>query len=69
MTHDSLKNCYASYLEIAGESFRQKQERRRTLAALSFEKKIVLLVRLQRMASEINAVVRGTARRPWKIAE
>jgi hypothetical protein len=56
-------------VRVARKVFRQKRDRRQTLAALPFEKKIALLVRLQRMASEVNTVVRGTARQPWHIAE
>jgi len=54
-------------LKMSERLFHQKRQRRRGLAALSFERKIALLIQLQHMASEIDGVVRGVRRTPWKI--
>ena len=62
-------NAPGSPHEVAQELFRQKQERRRRLAALSFEEKIAVLVRLQQLCSEIAREARGQLRQPWKLEE
>ncbi len=51
--------------KVALEQFQKKKERRRQLAALSFEEKIEILVRLQQLTSEISMQTRGTCRKPW----
>ena len=53
---------------LARRLFRQKRARRRALAALSFPRKISILVQLQRTASEISFVTRRKPLRPWKLA-
>lgn len=45
---------------------RAKRERRGDLARLPIEKKIEILVRLQRMASEVGASAGRKAQRPWR---
>lgn len=47
--------------------FRAKQRRRKELAKLPFERKIRMLVELQRMADDIQATLRGIKRRSWDI--
>jgi len=49
--------------------FRAKQRRRRELAKLPLERKIRILVNLQKMANEIRATVGGIKRRSWDIRE
>jgi hypothetical protein len=45
--------------------FRKKRERRRQLAKLPFEKKIEIVVELQKAAAGTQ---RGTTRRPWPLS-
>lgn len=47
--------------------FRARRERRQELAKLPFEKKILILAELQKMAQEIRHVARGTKKHPWEI--
>ena len=53
--------------ELASRAFRQKRARRRALAALSFSRKISLLVRLQHAASEVSRAYGKKRTSPWKI--
>ncbi len=46
--------------------FEAKQRRRQTLARLPFERKIQILVELQKMASEIRGALGETTRHAWK---
>ena len=50
--------------ESAERVFRKKRERRRQLAKLPFEKKIEIIVELQKAAAGIP---KGTSRRVWSI--
>lgn len=54
--------------ELAHKVFLAKQRRRRQLARLPIDQKIVILCRLQAMASEVQAAVRHGKHRPWKMA-
>jgi hypothetical protein len=58
-----------SVSDLAEYLFQQKEARRRELAALPFEEKIKILVRLQHLASEISQEVRGHSRQPWRLDE
>ena len=53
--------------ELAEASFRQKQERRRELAALPIEEKVEILVRLRQMVADIAWETRGAKLEPWKL--
>jgi hypothetical protein len=53
--------------ELAEESFRQKKERRRELAALPIEEKVEILRRLQQVAAEIAWEARGVKLNPWPV--
>ena len=46
--------------------FRAKQRRRRTLARLSFERKIHILLELQKIAGEIRGALGESKRHAWK---
>ena len=52
---------------LATRLFQQKQAWRRALAALSFPRKILLLVQLQHTASEVSSVARRNRPRPWRL--
>ena len=47
--------------------FRAKQKRRQELAKLPFERKILMLIELQKIADDIGATLRGIKRRSWDI--
>jgi len=47
--------------------FQVKQKRRRELAKLPFERKIRILIELQKIADDIRATLRGSKRRSWNI--
>ena len=51
--------------QFAQQIFQKKKERRRQLAALSFEEKIDIVVRMQSLASDISLQMRGVCRKPW----
>ena len=53
--------------ELADASFRQKEERRRELAALPIEEKVEILVRLQQMVADVVWETQGTKLEPWKL--
>jgi len=55
--------------KAAEELFRAKQRRRRELAKLPFERKIRILVDLQKMASDLRPAKGGNQPRPWDISE
>jgi hypothetical protein len=54
---------------VTEEVFRQKETRRRELAALPFEEKIAILVRLQQLASAVSKETRGHCRKPWLVEQ
>ncbi|HWN93766.1 MAG TPA: hypothetical protein VNT99_01925 [Methylomirabilota bacterium] len=49
-THDR----YARLRELAEEAFRQKEKRRKELAALPIEEKVRILVKLQQRCNEVR---------------
>ena len=51
----------------AEKLFQVKQRRRRELAKLPFERKIRILIELQKIADDIRATLRGIKRRSWDI--
>ncbi|MBZ5637547.1 MAG: hypothetical protein LAO51_02195 [Acidobacteriia bacterium] len=53
--------------EIAKAVFAAKRRRREQVRCLSIEEKLQILVRLQRMASEIVASCGRESRRPWEL--
>jgi len=53
--------------ELAEASFRQKQERRRELAALPIEEKVEILLRLQQMVADLAWETQGVKLEPWKL--
>ena len=55
--------------KAAEELFRAKQKRRRELAKLPFERKIGILIDLQKMADGLRAAKGGNQLRPWDISE
>ncbi len=59
----NTNNVPASQQEV----FRQKALRRRDLAALPIEEKLVRLIRLQKIAYTIGRQVGREPRRPWSV--
>ena len=53
--------------EVARAIFASKRRRREQICRIPFEEKVLILVRLQRMASEIVAITGRRSRRPWQI--
>lgn len=51
----------------AEDLFRAKAARRQELSRLPIEKKISILISLQKMASEVRKTVGGITHRPWDI--
>lgn len=49
--------------------FDAKEERRRDLASMSFDKKIRIVVELQKMAAPLQRLRDGVERPPWDIKE
>ena len=47
--------------------FLARQKRRRELARLPIERKIRILLALQKMAGDVRSRAGGARRRPWKI--
>jgi len=53
----------------AEKVFRAKMARRQALANLPIEKKILILTRLQKMATQIRATAGKVGRRSWNLQE
>jgi len=53
--------------QLAREVFARSRERRRQLAALSFEEKVEILVRLQELAREVREAAGRAAPPTWPI--
>jgi hypothetical protein len=63
---DSMENKLLRQRETE-KLFRAKQRRRQELAKLPFERKIRILIELQKIADDIRTTLRGTKRRSWDI--
>ena len=54
--------------QLARDLFARKRERRRELAALPVEQKFEILLRLQRLASDVARAAGRPASEPWKVS-
>ena len=55
------------FKKMARDIFQRKVERRQALAKLPIEKKIRILIELQKIASEIRKISGRSGPRPWQI--
>ena len=53
--------------QLAREAFERSRERRRRLAALTFEEKVEILVRLQELAREVRLAAGRESPPTWRI--
>jgi hypothetical protein len=53
--------------QLAREAFARSRERRRRLAALSFEEKVEILVRLQELAREVRLAAGRPSPPTWRL--
>jgi hypothetical protein len=62
-----LRKCTLEQNKVLVNIFREKEQRRKDLSALSFKEKIHILVQLQKMASGIKKQGKTMERNIWPI--